>query len=655
MLKSITIALSLLVGSAQLRADQILTPEPSRSADQFADSVGVAVHLGYTDTMYGTKWADVSRLLGDSGIRFIRDSFNPRMQDLYRQFGIRAILITDPRLGSIDQFTQIVGQNRDLVSAIEGPNEGNLFWPRMNITYKGQGWPQGDRLFENDLDAAVKNDPILKDIPVIAPSSAARGANLSLAPLRSFDDLVMHSYPGGKMPSTSLDDPDFSNLRDAYEILGAGATIRPVIVTETGYHTCILDSRTLGYEQPGVSLRAQAKYIPRLIAEYFNAGVQRTVLYEFGSGTTTDPTKDPEACFGLLDQNAVPKPAYAALRDLIKFTQEAAWNPDSQQWTRPAVNPVALTFALDGAPPSVHHTLLQRSDGSFQLLLWNEVPSFDIASARDIDNPDVPVNLSLAAPADITVRRLGAPAQPPVALGVRTSASLQIPDEVIVVDIRPTAGAQNVDTPAPPAGFTVQVTSTSDDISWLPSSGADAYWVRCDGRDVGHAPAPGPDGRIHFTQNRLLPGLTYPYTIVAASRDGGVSEPAHVQVTTSSGLPDLIVSKLEIFPPHPHIGDVVSFEATVANQGVAPTENGVTIGVTFSVDGKVISWSDTDNSALFPGQQVTVKPDNGPNPTTLTWTYTPGPHRISALVDDVNRIAESDKSNNTTVLDLPGN
>ena len=244
-------------------------------------------------------------------------------------------------------------------------------------------------------------------------------------------------------------------------------------------------------------------------------------------------------------------------------------------------------------------------------------------------------------------------AEHPLLVSQTAAVPLQIPDEVMVVTIRPTESISPnpVITPTTPTDIQANTTNTSAELSWLPTSDADAYWVRCDGRDMGQAPPPGPDGKIRFRQNRLLPATTYPYQIVATSRTGGVSTAANVDATTQDKLPDLIISHLELIPRQPQPGQTVSFQATVANRGEGPTEDGVTIGVTFWVDGRVVCWSDNDNKALLPGQDVTVKADNGPNSATA-WTATPGSHRIMALVDDVNRIAESDKSNNSFVLDL---
>jgi subtilase family serine protease len=72
----------------------------------------------------------------------------------------------------------------------------------------------------------------------------------------------------------------------------------------------------------------------------------------------------------------------------------------------------------------------------------------------------------------------------------------------------------------------------------------------------------------------------------------------------------------------------------------------VTHGVAFSVDGTVVNWSDTSHEPLAPGQSRSVTANNGPLGKG-TWTCADGTFLVVAKVDDVNRIDESDKSNNT--------
>jgi hypothetical protein len=90
----------------------------------------------------------------------------------------------------------------------------------------------------------------------------------------------------------------------------------------------------------------------------------------------------------------------------------------------------------------------------------------------------------------------------------------------------------------------------------------------------------------------------------------------------------------------------VLFSATVMNQGSAATPAGIKLGVLFYVDGAPVSWSDDDTQALGPGDSVLLTANGGPGPTEF-WTATGlGSHTTDAWVDDVDRIPESNDTNN---------
>jgi hypothetical protein len=111
------------------------------------------------------------------------------------------------------------------------------------------------------------------------------------------------------------------------------------------------------------------------------------------------------------------------------------------------------------------------------------------------------------------------------------------------------------------------------------------------------------------------------------------------------GLPDVIVTSVTASPANPTVGQAVTFSAVVKNQGTGATPAGTTIGVSFSVDGTEVSWSDTDSTSLPAGASVTLTANGGP--TSGTWSATAGTHTILAYVDDIDRFAESNESNNT--------
>src|SRR6185295_2131984 len=100
-------------------------------------------------------------------------------------------------------------------------------------------------------------------------------------------------------------------------------------------------------------------------------------------------------------------------------------------------------------------------------------------------------------------------------------------------------------------------------------------------------------------------------------------------------------------PTSPVTGNAVTFSAIIKNQGTGPTPAGVIHGVEFLVDGVQVSWSDNSTTSLAAGATRTVTANSGPNGGSSTWTATSGTHAILAHVDDVNRIAESNESNNT--------
>ena len=622
-----------------------LLPEPARPADDFVDSLGIATHWNFRNTVYGRKWDSLRPLIGGLGIRIIRDAFDPRLEDLWRDYGIRAILVSTPQPkieeGWWTKQTELWTSHRDAIAAIEGPNEVNG-WAKHGLSYEGKGWPEGPRLFQADLYKHIKGCDATKSIPVISLSTAYRGTGREIAPVKGFDIVNAHSYAGGAMPSSSLD------FIDPYLLVGYGATLAPLVATESGYHTCLGESKVIAGSQQGVSRQAHRKYIPRHYAEYFNAGHVWTVVYEFAAGRPNKAEdQDPEAAFGLLDPNGDPKPAYFALKDLIALLSESRWDASTTRWVRPApFTPRALAFSLKNAPPSVHHTLLQRSNGTFQLLLWNEVPCFDLRAKSDVANPEVSLRLVLDEDAaEITITRLGPDAPKPLRhAGPVREVDLSVPDEVLVVNITPAATG----TPKPlaaPTGFRSESTGTTIALAWPVRTGEAACWVVLNGRRMGPATRSDDGAEWRFKAERLMPDTTYPFQVFATARDGGVSPSTSASFATLATFPDLVVREVVVRPAEPKVGDSLSFEALVENIGNEATESGVTLGVKFGVAGKTVAWCDSVKQSIAPGEKVRCIANSGPAGRS-TWVATSGTYAVNAQADDVNRIVESNEGNN---------
>jgi subtilase family serine protease len=119
-----------------------------------------------------------------------------------------------------------------------------------------------------------------------------------------------------------------------------------------------------------------------------------------------------------------------------------------------------------------------------------------------------------------------------------------------------------------------------------------------------------------------------------------------ISVASSTGSPDLVVTDITWSPASPQTGNEVTFSAVVKNQGTAATPAGTIHGVLFTVNGTSVSWSDNRTSSIAAGASVTVTATGGPS-GKATWTAASGTHTVRAFVDDVNRISESNDTNNT--------
>ena len=190
--------------------------------------------------------------------------------------------------------------------------------------------------------------------------------------------------------------------------------------------------------------------------------------------------------------------------------------------------------------------------------------------------------------------------------------------------------------PVPTATLTANPTSiTSGQSSTLTWSSTNA--TSCTGTNF---TASGTSG-----STSVSPTVTTTYSVTCTGA-GGTSPAASATVTVSSaGTPDLIVTSITSSPANPAAGQAVTFSAVAKNQGTAATPAGTILGVLFSVDGAVSNWSDTNTTSLAAGASVTLTANGGP--TSATWSATAGTHTILANVDDVNRITESNESNNT--------
>ena len=318
------------------------------------------------------------------GVRHIRTNVQPNEKKIQRRLkdlaniGIKSNLVMDPRKLSLKDAVQMVKDlGNSVVQSVEGPNEWNA-QSNLKYEYKGQSFPTGVKNYQSDLYSAIKNEPATAQLPILAPSmSAGNNIERSLVELGKVqcDANNMHSYPGGKMPSTRTLDVNFIK----YSKISCGED-KPLIATETGYHNAL--------DRNGISEIAAGRYTPRLFLEYFNRGIERTYIYELLNKQLDPSSSDRKGSWGLLKADGSRKKAFTATRNLINILKESDTQTSNSSLE-------SLDYTLQGDTTDINHTLLQKKDGKFYLILWQEVPSYDFQTKSNIKVPHRSLKLIL--------------------------------------------------------------------------------------------------------------------------------------------------------------------------------------------------------------------------------------------------------------------
>ncbi len=398
-------------------------PGSARRADDFVNSIGVNVHLGYTDTPYGDH-RRIEDKLRELGVRYVRDGAaqgRPAVYEAMRGLascGIGVNLIVgDPlrRFGSgtlEQQLALIKKELRGAVVSLEAPNE-----------FDNQGydnWLPVIRDYQRRLYESAKSDPVLERLPVVGPSFVDWANQRRLGDIsRWLDQGNMHSYPSGREPD--LD----SHLREQLGAAEVSSGSKPVEATETGYHNAVNVPASFGHRP--ASEKAAGVYMPRLYLDYFRRGIVRTFAYELIDEHPDPGHVNSESSFGLLRNDLSEKPAFVSLKRLIALLRDPG----------PSFKPGRLRYTISGPSSDLRRLLLEKRDGSFYLALWQADSVWDPAKATPLDPAGRELRLELAQPARIELHRPNEGRAPVKrACGAR-SLRFQVSPSVSVVKIVP--------------------------------------------------------------------------------------------------------------------------------------------------------------------------------------------------------------------------
>jgi hypothetical protein len=410
----------------QVNLAQAATGEQALQADSFADSVGVATHLAYTDTPYYTAWPTVLSELQSLGIHHIRDGFYnwPSSSPVIAEHqALAAAGITSTYVIPLDnttttQIVQSFASNVQDLEALEAPNECDA----------GANCGGGGSIGVANVVAFMPTVYAIGQalhVPVVGPSFTVASAYATagnLAPEMTYNNL--HVYFGGRNPgSTGWGDSDaqghsYGSLDWWIDQGNLDAPNVQSIITESGY--IAYPATNVPYTLPE---SVEASYIPRDLLLTFNRGIKRTFLYEL-----LDEVSSPG--YGLLRSDLTEKPAFTAVKNLLSVLSDQG----------PVFSPGKLDYTITGTDSTLTHTLLQKRDGSFWLILWSEQSSYDTAMNLPIPVNPLQVVLQLNGPAVakqvVQFDSTGNASTTSVA-GPGSTLSLTISDQISIIHITP--------------------------------------------------------------------------------------------------------------------------------------------------------------------------------------------------------------------------
>lgn len=394
------------------------------SADALLDSIGVTIHINFTDGAY----ADVRKVSDDlawAGVHHVREGAPAESIPLssylwLAQHGAKFNFVIlgdiDNSLRQLDRFAALAP---DSIAAVEGPNEIDNF----PITYNGLKGDAAGLAAQRAIYAHVHGSAQLKGVPVYDMT----GYGIAKVDTRAnaADFANHHVYP------QNGDQPAY-NANGALWLPWAINSVRkyqlPIVLTEFGYFS----SPQAGWNSLGVDEATQAKGVLNGLFDAVSLGVTRTYLYELLDEKPDPQHKNNEMHYGLFRYDHTPKPSASAIRNLTAILRanatEGAANANSPN--------ASSSCVLSGMPQSARSLLLTRSDGRYFIALWNEAPFWDRATGKPLNAPPVSVQVDFGAKAGRVALYDPTVSATPLA----THADLQrlaveVPDHVVLLEV----------------------------------------------------------------------------------------------------------------------------------------------------------------------------------------------------------------------------
>ncbi len=332
-------------------------------AERFVDSIGV--DASFEDRKYPAR---VTQELLASGIRHLRESGPPSptfiaLMKFFGQHGIRHSVGMGYGFSPADLRSRL-NAFAPYVDFVEPANEAD------NVKHPNWGQIRSD---QKNLWNTVRSNRAWDNITVLGPSFANPKDHAKfVGPLDKYEDAgALHNSTCNWNPGTDIVwvsiDVNTARARETTQY-------KPLWTTENGYS----DNQARGCNLTDDQI---ARYLPRTSTERWLHGEARTYF----DVLTDDPHNVVFGKLGLLHANGTPKPQMIALDNLIHLLADPGAAPRSTH----------VSYSISGATADVHHILLARRDGTYDLVIYREVPCYDHFGHVRIDVPSDSVSITV--------------------------------------------------------------------------------------------------------------------------------------------------------------------------------------------------------------------------------------------------------------------
>jgi hypothetical protein len=444
----------------------------AKSSSSFTNSIGVGAKFDPYATAGYSNTTTILNELKTLGITNVRDgtptSSQLPMFETLAKAGVHFDLLESSvyvASGKVNATYDVTGDHAlqaavpGSVTSIEGTNEYTTNSYTLNgVSSSGNlSWGLSDA---SQLQTAARADSLFANTTLVSPSA------VQLNSLPNFSSYVnasnAHVYVG---PGQQLQNA----INQGVAYAQASAPGKPVYITETGVSSAGYGSSS----ESTADLQTQAIIDTNAVLDGFASGAAMTYLYELSDWSGGYDAV--EKAFGLFYSDGTAKPAATAIGNLMHILADSSSG---------SVATSGLSYGISGLPSTASSTLLEKSDGTFDIVLWNGKAtvsngSSDVTPATSNVTVNFGTNESSIAIYD---PMKGATATQTVTNA--SSVTVGLSADPIIIELQPGSSASTGST-----GSTGSTSSTTTSSSAIVPSVSDATLSGAQATITGHAQA----------------------------------------------------------------------------------------------------------------------------------------------------------------------